>query len=457
MSQESILVVDDEPDIRNLVQEILMDEGYKVSVAENTTVARKHASSSQPDLVLLDIWMPGEDGISLLKDWQDSGSIACPVVMMSGHGTVETAIEATRLGAYDFIEKPLTMAKLLVSVKRALEAGVKNVESSLTNDSIEMPIGASLPIQSLRDQAKKLAAHDNVLLIKGESGVGKKAFANFVHSLSSRSTKRFITLNEDNFNSRESAKQLLGTEENEVVTPGILELCKGGTVFISDVVKLNSQGQKILAHLLQKKQYRRVGGGSAHKLDVRVMAATQADLQADVKADRFDDELYFLLNVVPVRIPALREHLQDVPELLRYYIDYYCSKENYPYRNFAIAAQNKLLHYTWPGNIRELKNLVQRLLILSSSDEVSAEEVEDAIQEQGAEQAIGATINSSEHEELYQLPLREARESFERSYFVYQLKQVDGNISKLSERVGLERTHLYRKLRALGINTKEAS
>jgi DNA-binding NtrC family response regulator len=457
MSQESILVVDDEPDIRNLVQEILMDEGYKVSVAENTAVARQHANRSQPDLVLLDIWMPGEDGISLLKDWQDTGRIACPVVMMSGHGTVETAIEATRLGAYDFIEKPLTMAKLLVSVKRALESGEQNSESTPANDAIEMPIGSSLQIQSLRDQAKKLAQHDNVLLLKGESGVGKKAFAHFVHSLSVRSSKRFITLNEDNFNGRDSARQLFGAEENEVVTPGILELCKGGTIFISDVIRLNAQGQKILAHLLQKKQYRRIGGVNVQKFDLRVMVATQADIQAEVKADRFDDELYFLLNVIPVRIPALREHLQDVPELLRFYIDYYCSKENYPYRNFAIAAQNRLLHYTWPGNIRELKNLVQRLLILSSSDEVSAEEVETAIEEQNAEQLVEASINSSEHEELYQLPLREARESFERSYFVYQLKQVDGNISKLSERVGLERTHLYRKLRALGINTKEAS
>ena len=457
MSQESILVVDDEPDIRNLVQEILMDEGYKVSVAENTAVARQHANRSQPDLVLLDIWMPGEDGISLLKDWQDTGRIACPVVMMSGHGTVETAIEATRLGAYDFIEKPLTMAKLLVSVKRALESGEQNSESTPANDAIEMPIGSSLQIQSLRDQAKKLAQHDNVLLLKGESGVGKKEFAHFVHSLSVRSSKRFITLNEDNFNGRDSARQLFGAEENEVVTPGILELCKGGTIFISDVIRLNAQGQKILAHLLQKKQYRRIGGVNVQKFDLRVMVATQADIQAEVKADRFDDELYFLLNVIPVRIPALREHLQDVPELLRFYIDYYCSKENYPYRNFAIAAQNRLLHYTWPGNIRELKNLVQRLLILSSSDEVSAEEVETAIEEQNAEQLVEASINSSEHEELYQLPLREARESFERSYFVYQLKQVDGNISKLSERVGLERTHLYRKLRALGINTKEAS
>lgn len=450
MSQESILVVDDEPDIRNLVQEILMDEGYQVSVAEDTTVARQQASSKRPDLVLLDIWMPGEDGISLLKDWQKSGSIDCPVVMMSGHGTVETAVEATRLGAYDFIEKPLTMAKLLVSVKRALEASEKKQETTETSSLIEVPIGSSLPIKSLREQAKKLAAHDNVLFIKGETGVGKKSYAGFVHSLSARNNKRFMALNEDNFNSVDSAKQLFGSEDGKTIVPGILELCNGGTIFISDIANVNEQGQKLLSHLMQKKQFRRIGSSSALKFDARIMVATQRDLQADVKADRFDDELYFLLNVVPVRIPALREHLQDVPELLRYYIDFYCSKENYPYRNFAIAAQNRLLHYDWPGNIRELKNLVQRLLILSSSDEVSADEVGAAIDEQSNQADTGS------HEELYKLPLREARESFERSYFLHQLKQVGGNISKLSETVGLERTHLYRKLRALGINTKES-
>ena len=451
MSQESILVVDDEPDIRNLVQEILVDEGYQVSTAEDTAVARKHASSKRPDLVLLDIWMPGEDGISLLKDWHNSGSIDCPVVMMSGHGTVETAVEATRLGAYDFIEKPLTMAKLLVSVKRALEAGEKKQNAVTANELIETPIGSSLPIQSLRDQAKKLAAHDNVLFIKGETGVGKKSFAGFVHSISVRNSKRFMALNEDNFNGLDAAKQLFGSEDGETIVPGILELCNGGTIFISDVANINEQGQKLLSHLMQKKQFRRLGSSNPQKFNTRIMVATQRDLQAEVKADRFDDELYFLLNVVPVRIPALREHLQDVPELLRYYIDYYCSKENYPYRNFAIAAQNRLLHYDWPGNIRELKNLVQRLLILSSSDEVSAEEVVAAIDEQ----SNAANSSAGLHEELYKLPLREARESFERSYFLHQLKQVGGNISKLSETVGLERTHLYRKLRALGINTKE--
>lgn len=451
MSQESILVVDDEPDIRNLVQEILVDEGYNVSVAENTKVARKHASSTKPDLVLLDIWMPGEDGISLLKDWQSSGSLRCPVVMMSGHGTVDTAVEATRLGAYDFIEKPLTMAKLLVSVKRALESSDVREEQDSEEKFIEPPIGSSMPMQALRDQAKKIAAHDNVVFIRGEAGVGKNAYANYIHSLSARKSKRFTFLNEDNFNRTEAAQQLFGTEENDVVTPGIFESCKGGTIFINDIAKVNPKGQKLLSQLLKKKQFRRIGGSNIIKFDARIIVSTQYDLKDEVNAERFDDELYFLLNVVVVQIPALREHLQDIPELLRYYIDYYCSKDNFPYKNFTIAAQNRLLHYQWPGNINELKNLVQRLLILSSGDEISAEEIDVALEDQ----KINSKANASSQEQLFNLPLREARESFERSYFQYHLKQVGGNITKLSERVGLERTHLYRKLRALGINTKE--
>ncbi len=451
MSQQNILVVDDEPDIRNLVQEILIDEGYQVRVAENTATARQHASKLQPDLVLLDIWMPGEDGISLLKDWQGSGGINCPVVMMSGHGTVETAVEATRLGAYDFIEKPLTTAKLIVSVKRALEAAVEKHKDTDTRIVTEEPIGSSKQMRALREQAEKLALHDNVLLIMGESGSGKKTFANYVHSLSSKKDKQFITLSEDNFNDRDAAKELLGSETEGVITPGILELCKGGTIFINDVANINEQGQKILSRLLQRKQFSRIGGKTLQKLEVRIMVATQRNLQAEVKAKRFDDELYFLLNVVSIRIPALREHLQDVPDLLRYYIDFYCSQENYPYRSFAIAAQNRLLHYTWPGNIRELRNLVQRLLILSTSDEISVEEVELTLDEKVDENQS----STSWYEKLYKLPLREARESFERGYLLHQLKQVNGNISKLSERVGMERTHLYRKLRTLGISTKD--
>ena len=451
MSQQNILVVDDEPDIRNLVQEILIDEGYQVRVAEDTVTARQHATALLPDLVLLDIWMPGEDGISLLKEWQGKGEIHFPVVMMSGHGTVETAIEATRLGAYDFIEKPLTTAKLLISVKRALEAAHKKHDISNTKLVLEEPIGSSMQMRALRDQAKKLAQHGNVLLLTGETGIGKKAYANYVHSLSSAKEKHFLILSEENFNDHNAAKELFGSEAEGVVTPGILELSKGGTIYINDVARIGTQGQKLLLHLLQRKQFKRIGSNTLQKLETRFTVATQHSLQAEVKANRFDDELYFRINVVPIRIPTLREHLQDVPELLRHYTDYFCSQENYPYRSFTIAAQNRLLHYTWPGNIRELRNLVQRLLILSTSDEISAEEVEVALDERVEESQTETTW----HEKLYELPLREARESFERGYLLHQLKEVSGNISKLAERVGMERTHLYRKLRTLGINTKE--
>lgn len=453
MSQQNILVVDDEPDIRNLVQEILIDEGYDVRVAENTAAARKHANQLHPDLVLLDIWMPDEDGISLLKDWQDAGSITCPVVMMSGHGTVDTAVEATRLGAYDFIEKPLTTAKLLVSVKKALEAAnEKNVSGGINEQVYEEPIGTSVQMRSIREQAKKLAQHDNILLITGESGVGKKTYANYIHALGNNDHKKFIPISEDNFNDQDAAKELFGAESAGVITPGILELSKGGTIYIEDVANISAQGQKVLSRVIKQKQFSRIGGNALQKLGTRIIVATQKDLQAEVKAKRFDDELYFRLNGVPIRIPALREHLQDVPDLLRYYIDFYCSQENYPYRSFSIAAQNRLLHYTWPGNIRELRNLVQRLLILSTSDEISAEEIELTLNEKNVQDKS----ETSWHEKLYKLPLREARESFERGYLLHQLKQVNGNVSKLSERVGMERTHLYRKLRTLGINTKES-
>ncbi len=451
MSQQNILIVDDEPDIRNLVQEILIDEGYAVRVAENTVTARQHANTLLPDLVLLDIWMPGEDGISLLKDWQGSNGIDCPVVMMSGHGTVETAVEATRLGAYGFIEKPLTTAKLLASVKRALEAAHEKMGPARAGLMVKEPVGMSLQMRTLREQAKKLAQHDNIVLITGERGAGKKTFARYVHALGAGRDREFIVLSEDDFSDRGLARELFGSEADGVITPGVLELCKGGTVLVDDVVTLPVQDQKILSHLLERKQFSRIGGNTLQKLEVRILVATSRTLQAEVRAGRFDSKLYFQLNAVPIHVPALREHLMDAPELLRHYIDFYCSQENYPYRSFSIAAQNLLLHYAWPGNIRELANLVQRLLILGTSDEISAEEVELALEED----AVHSGPEAAWREKLYQLPLREARESFERDYLLYQLKQVGGNISKLSGRVGLERTHLYRKLRALGINTKE--
>lgn len=453
MSRENILIVDDEPDIRNLVQDILVDEGYVVQVAENTAAARRHASTLPPDLVLLDIWMPGEDGISLLKDWQGSNGIDCPVVMMSGHGTVETAVEATRLGAYGFIEKPLTTAKLLASVKNALEASQENTLRTGAGFTIdEEPVGMSVQMSNLREQARKLAQHDNVVLITGEPGAGKTTFARYVHALSPRRDQEFVVVSEDDLSDRGLARELFGMEDGGLVTHGVLEACGGGTVLVDHVERIPVQDQKILSHLLERRQFSRIGGDALQKLEARIMVATSCNLQSEVQDGRFDETLYFQLNAVPIRIPALRDHLEDVPELLRHCTDSYCSQENYPYRRFSIAAQNLLLHHEWPGNVRELNNLVQRLLILSTSDEISVREVKLALDENAPPGGPEATWR----ERLYQLPLREARESFERDYLLHQLKQVEGNISQLSRRVGLERTHLYRKLRALGITPKES-
>ncbi|MBA2410796.1 MAG: sigma-54-dependent Fis family transcriptional regulator [Gammaproteobacteria bacterium] len=450
MSASHILVVDDEPDIRNLVQEILSDEGYEVDVAADASSARESRRLRRPDLVLLDIWMPGEDGITLLKEWQDGGVLSCPVIIMSGHGTVETAVEATRLGAYDFIEKPLTLAKLLLSVRRALESDQQQRDHAQLGDQsyLSEPIGSSIMMQQLRAQSRRIAQHDSWVLIAGEPGVGKETIARYIHSLSPRSDQPFIA---SAAAALESATDLLGAETEGVIHPGLLEQAGGGVFFLDEVGDLELEVQGRLLNVLEGQSFTRPGGSQPVSVDVRVMAASQRDLQAEVRAERMREDLYYRLNVVPLRVPALREHAEDIPELLNYYVDFYCGREGLPYRRFAIAAQNRLRHYSWPGNTRELRNLVQRLLIMGTSEQIIASEVELALGQQTEK-------NQDEpqwQQNVFELPLREAREEFERSYLLHQLKQCRGSVSRLSQRVGMERTHLYRKLRALGINPKE--
>jgi two-component system, NtrC family, nitrogen regulation response regulator NtrX len=451
MSAPHILVVDDEPDIRNLVQEILSDEGYEVDVAADATSARESRRLRRPDLVLLDIWMPGEDGISLLKEWQDGGGIMCPVIIMSGHGTVETAVEATRLGAYDFIEKPLTLGKLLLSVRRALEADQQQRDTLGPADRpyLPEPIGSSVTMQQLRSQARRIAQHDSCVLITGEPGTGKEAMARYIHSLSPRSERPFVSITAAML-AREDAKAApADAETGEALERELLEQAAGGVLFLDEVAHVDLDTQGRLLNALEGQGFGRPGSRAV--ADVRVMAASQRDLQQEVQARRFRADLYYRLSVVPLRVPPLREHAEDIPELLSHYVDFYCGREGLPYRRFAIAAQNRLRHYAWPGNSRELRNLVQRLLIMGTSEQIAVEEVDLALgqrdqQDQGEPQW---------RPEVFELPLREAREEFERSYLLHQLKQCRGSVSRLSQRVGMERTHLYRKLRALGINPKE--
>jgi DNA-binding NtrC family response regulator len=453
-----ILVVDDEPDIRQLVSEILQDEGYKVMVAENAEVAREQVRVSRPELILLDIWMPGEDGISLLKSWYESGVLGCPVIMMSGHGTIETAVEATRLGAYDFIEKPLTMAKLLLSVEHGLRASQLEQENKGLKKQVlspSEPIGSSVVMRDLRLQSERIAQYtDVVVILYGESGTGKEVFARYIHSKSERMNSPFIKSIVSSHSAENILAVLFGREENGLITPGLFDEAQGGTLYLCDIPALNEAAQEALLLTLRDKNYTRVGGIRKVDLRVALIVSAQHDLRDDVEAGKFSEELYFRVNVVPLMIPALREHSEDVTELLNFYVDRLIALDGLPYRHFSVAAQNYLRNYRWLGNIRELRNLVQRLLILGTDTEITQEEVEEVlgrtipIFSQGIEQLPTS---------LFELPLRQAREQFEHDYLSYQLEQCGGNVSQLAERVQMERTHLYRKMRSLNIDPKQFS
>ena len=454
MPKKIILVVDDEPDIRQLLQEILEDEGYGVEVAENAEVARKQRLEHKPDLILLDIWMPDEDGISLLKDWLKEDGL-CPVIMMSGHATVETAVEATRLGAYDFLEKPLSMAKLLVTVERAMETAQlrrENIGLKRRMDVPVEPIGKSLVMEKLRDQVKRLAQHDARVLLLGEPGSGKETLARYLHANSPRREGPFVDVGVGTIASSHSAVEFFGRVDGDLVQQGLLEQAHGGTFFLDEVAHMEPETQVRLMSALESNSFSRVGGSELIHVDVRIIASTCKSLEEEVRSGRFRSELYYLLNVVALKVPSLHEHSEDIPDLLKFYVDYFVSREKLPFRRFPVAVQNFLRNYPWHGNIRELKNLVQRLLILGSGEEVELEEVKASV----GEHVVSSTAESPQHQpDFYNLPLKEARERFEKAYLEYHLDQYSGSVARLSAAIGLERTHLYRKLNSLGIRFRE--
>ena len=453
-SASSVLVVDDEVDIRELVKDILEDEGYQVSTAEDGASARHALRERRPDLILLDIWMPDLDGISLLKEWFEGDGLPCPVIMMSGHGTVETAVEATRLGAYDFLEKPLSLAKLLLTVQRALETDRlvrENVGLRRRAPQPTEPVGRSPMMQRLREQVKRVAQHDTWVLIAGEPGSGRETFARYLHAHSPRRDLPFVDFGVSGIMPGNAARELFGSEVGEATHYGRLEQASGGTLFLDEVADMDLEAQAQLVGALDTGSFLRVDGAEPVAIDVRIIAATQRDLQAEVDAGRFREDLFYQLNVVPLEVPPLRDHREDIPELLTHYVDYFVEHEQLTYRHFSVGAQNFLRNHDWPGNVRELRNLVQRLLILGAGEEITQEEVQSAM---GALAAIDPAASGLPGLSFDQ-PLREARESFERVYLEYQLDKHGGNVSKMAQDVGMERTHLYRKLRSVGIEIKE--
>jgi len=452
MSTSHVLVVDDEADIRALIDEILSEEGYEVTVAGDAGEARAARGDSKFDLVLLDIWMPDTDGISLLREWSEPGDLDCPVVMMSGHGTVDTAVEATRLGAFDFVEKPLSLAKLLHTVERAIDASKKPAEPVRSIlPSLLSPIGRSPLIKALREKVQHFAKNDSPVIFMGEPGTGRSAFARYIHNMSERAEAPLVTLLSASLTDSNAEEHLLGSEDGGNVHSGYFERAKNGTLIIEDLTDLCDQAQKLIMSVLEQGEFVRSGGHDSIKLQARVIATVDADIDKAIESGALRRELVSCLNTLTVRVPPLREYAEDVPELLNYYVDKLVDAESLPFRRFSVAAQNRLRNYPWPDNVRELKSLVRRLLMSSAEEEISLDEVEKEI-------SSGADAEEPlVKQDLLSLPLREAREQFERAYLQQQLALCDGKVGKLAKRVGMERTHLYRKLRSLGVDFRSMS
>lgn len=418
MSMNQILVVDDEIGIRELLMEILQDEGYRVQLAENAGQARHARSQNRPDLVLLDIWMPDTDGITLLKEWASAGLLTMPVVMMSGHGTIDTAVEATKIGAYDFLEKPIALQKLLATVGRALKKGEAQNLQGLNIFSL----GKSQLITDLKKRLTQIANLKTPVLLVGERGSGAELCAHFLHMPNTPWVEPEMLSH-------------LSESPNE-----LLQQAQDGLLYLHEVGDLNKQEQKGLLLLLSKLE----------KFNVRLICATTKDLPGLVEKGGFDAGLFRSLSVLTLPIPALRTHREDIPDLANMLLSLMVeSKEAQP-RAFSVAALNALRNHVWPGNMDELSNVVRTLALTSLHDEVTPDEVASVLFQFKVELSIPAPL--AVQPISLDVPLREARDVFERVYFEHHIKLESGNMSRVAEKVGLERTHLYRKLKQLGIN-----
>ena len=453
MSTSHILVVDDEADIRGLLKEILSEEGYEVDVAANAAQARASRARQTPDLVLLDIWMPDVDGITLLREWSVGATDGCPVVMMSGHSTVETAVEATRLGAFDFVEKPLSLAKLLRTVERALDAGRRHRQSGkLLGSALAIPVGKSRLIQQLRAELQLIAANPSPVLLVGESGSGREAFARYLHEHGPRASAPFVTLIASTLREVDAEARLFGREEpGSPKVIGLLEEAGGGSLYVQELEDLPPGVQRLLAGVFESRQFTRLGGSETLAFRARLLAAAQPGIEQRAGGETLRRDLLAHLNVLIMRVPPLREYAEDVPDLLRHHVDRLVDTDGLTFRRFSVAAQNRLRNYPWPDNVRELRHLVHRLLIHGGTEEIRLEEIERelAVQAPPDEPLV--------KQDLLALPLREAREQFERAYLQQQLLLCNGKVGQLAKRVGMERTHLYRKLRSLGVDFRNIS
>lgn len=461
-----ILIIDDEDDIRSLIEGILQDEGYETRQANNDKSAYKAMTEKKPDLVILDIWLHNsdDDGLAILENIKQDFPYM-PVLMISGHGTIETAVSAIKIGAYDFIEKPFKSDRLLLMIERALEASRLKVE----NDSLKRKqqensdhfIGKSQKIEAIRQTAQKVAATNSRILIKGQPGTGKEVLARYIHSISDRSKQPFHAINCAILRPETLEVELFGQEKDPAqgkIIHGVLEQVNGGTLLLDEVCDMPLETQGKILRVLQEQVFQRVGSSKEIKVDVRIIASTNRDLAEAIDNGRFRKDLYYRLNVVPMLMPALKEIREDISVLIEYFSKKYANQSGIPEVEISESALNSLKNYEWPGNTRQLKNVIEWLMIMQSSKGSHLVDYTDLPPEfQKSDSVLDIYSHTQTQQTLehnhFSVPLREAREIFEKDYLEAQVERFSGNISKTAEFVGMERSALHRKLKQLGIQS----
>lgn len=454
---KNILIVDDEPSIRESLQGILQDEGFRTLFAQDGEEGLALAKEETPDLILLDIWMPGMDGIETLRRIREAYPEQL-VVMMSGHGTIETAVKATKLGAFDFIEKPLSLEKVLLCIQNAMKVGQlveenRSLKAKLAKE-YEM-IGESPAIRNLKQQISMAAPTSAWVLITGENGTGKELVARAIHNFSQRQDKPFVEVNCAAIPEELIESELFGHEKGAFT--GATALRKGkfdqaheGTLFLDEIGDMSLKTQAKVLRILQERKFERVGGHRTIEVDVRVIAATNKNLEEEINRGNFREDLYYRLNVIPFHVPALRERPEDIPSLANHFLTFFSSKESREPKTLAPVAMTALMNYSWPGNVRELKNLIERLVIMTPEKEITEYRLPPTIFLKRA--PAGRSLPSAFAQSW---TFREAKEEFEKEFLIQKLEENDWNISRTAEAIEMERSNLHRKIKTFGIELKK--
>jgi two-component system nitrogen regulation response regulator NtrX len=447
MAGEHILIVDDEPAIQSALRGVLEDEGYRVTAVGTGEDAVALVSDETPDLVFMDIWMPGKDGLETLAEIKRTKP-EMTVVMISGHGTIETAVRATRLGAYDFVEKPLSLEKILLTASHALEHARLERENATLRERLAERweiIGDSAAVRQLREHIATAAPTNGRVLIHGENGSGKELVARAVHALSARRERAFVEVNCAAIPEELIESELFGHEKGAFTGAlarrrGRFESADGGTLFLDEVGDMSLKTQAKVLRALEEQAFERVGGRETIKVDVRVIAASNRDLAALVGGG-FREDLYYRLNVIPIEVPPLRARKEDIPLLIEHFIRIVCAENGKRVKTVSGEALAYFMTYDWPGNVRELRNMVERLVIMVPRDVIDVDDLPAPLRSKEA--AVAGVAHGRS--------LREARDNFERAYILAELRTQDWNMTKTADRLGIERSHLYRKIKAYGI------